>query len=390
MGRFTLPKGTPDMRYVSIPGRFNVTDEQLDTALERFHDAPVRGLTEVKGRGSLLAKHGHVVVGDDSALVFKKSVTQSVKWLSPGNVTSLPFSRSKDGWGVATALWTRADGKRAIFSKGHAPAHRILPRNRKAWNDGVDGWAEHIAWLEAEFPGVPIVVDADWNRNLRSAKVRAEIEAKFPGFKFTWETHPANRGTRGPFLIDGPLVSGVLVNNTHVYRSSKGFDHRPSSHDLGEKKVTPVADEPYDIIQFRGAKVDRITAQALTLAEFILGYELTITQGSYNKGGVSASAGTHDGGGVIDLAPFEADRKVRILRALGFAAWHREPIPGLWPEHVHAVLIGNKKLAPAAVNQVASYRAGRDGLKSNAIDKTPRPDPIPVFRWGARITNPRQ
>lgn len=379
------------IRYADLPGRFDATDPQWVRYFMRFPNALCRGATEAL-HADLSSLDTIVVRGDDCVLTFNPKLTLSVQRLS-AKVTSLPFSRDSKGWGVATALWTGRDGQQVIFSKGHAPAHHFIGRNRRAWVDGMKGWGEHIAELEARFPDALGVVAMDANLKLQAEKNRARIEAFFPGFEFTWGTHSANRGTRNRSVIDGVLTKGFDVASTHVYLASAGFDHRPSSHDLTPKKVTPVppkTEDAYDIIQFRGAKMDRITAQALQLAEFLLGYELTITQGSYNKGGVSASAGTHDGGGVVDLAAFEAKRKVRILRALGFAAWHREAIPGLWPEHVHAVLIGNKKLAPAAINQVAAYRAGRDGLKSNAVDKTPRPDPIPLFRYGSRVTIPRK
>jgi hypothetical protein len=127
-----------------------------------------------------------------------------------------------------------------------------------------------------------------------------------------------------------------------------------------------------------------MTHQALLLAEKRLGYPLTITQGSYNAGGVSASAGTHDGGGVIDLAPYDWERKVRVLRSIGFAAWHRTAIPGLWPEHIHAVLIGNAKLSPAAASQVDDYHKHLDGLARHQPDNTWHPDPIRPYRWLGR------
>jgi hypothetical protein len=39
-------------------------------------------------------------------------------------------------------------------------------------------------------------------------------------------------------------------------------------------------------------------------------------------------------------------------------------------------------LSPQAVDQVAEYRKGGDGLVGNMPDEQPyRPDPIPVFSW---------
>lgn len=146
--------------------------------------------------------------------------------------------------------------------------------------------------------------------------------------------------------------------------------------------------DPYAKTTHGDKTVDVITKAALRAAEKKLGYELTIVQGSYNEG-VSASAGTHDGGGVVDLAPYDHARKVRVLRDLGFAAWYRPAIKGLWGPHIHAVLIGNARLAPSAARQVLAYRAGRDGLAANRPDPNPyRPNPIPVFRMPQPPTYP--
>lgn len=139
--------------------------------------------------------------------------------------------------------------------------------------------------------------------------------------------------------------------------------------------------QPYDLTTHDGRRVDWLTHAALTAVEQRLGYDLTVTQGSYNAGGVSASAGTHDGGGVVDLAAWDHVRKVRELRRVGFAAWYRPAITGLWPAHIHAVLIGNAKLAPSARAQVAAYLAGRDGLAGNGPDTGPREFTAHRFTW---------
>lgn len=144
---------------------------------------------------------------------------------------------------------------------------------------------------------------------------------------------------------------------------------------------TKRAPRPYDLTTHDGRRVDWLTHAALSTAEQRLGYDLTITQGSYNAGAVSASAGTHDGGGVVDLAPYDHVRKVRELRRVGFAAWYRPAIPGLWPAHIHAVLIGNRKLAPSARAQVSAYLAGRDGLAGNGPDTGPREFTAHRFTW---------
>lgn len=131
--------------------------------------------------------------------------------------------------------------------------------------------------------------------------------------------------------------------------------------------------------------VDQITIAAIEYAETLRrqpGLEFYVTQGSYQGGsGDPLSAGTHDLGGVVDLRWTGDEHDVWALRAAGFAAWHRTPSQGPWPDHVHAVLVDHPYLADSAARQVESYRAGRNGLANNGPDDGPRITPIPVFTW---------
>jgi hypothetical protein len=99
-------------------------------------------------------------------------------------------------------------------------------------------------------------------------------------------------------------------------------------------------------------------------------------QGSYSTS-VGASAGTHSSGGAVDLGyrhltEAQRHRIVREMRRVGFAAWYRREIKGLWPPHCHAIAIGCPDLAPGARQQVEAYRAGRNGLAGNGADDGPR------------------
>ncbi len=145
-----------------------------------------------------------------------------------------------------------------------------------------------------------------------------------------------------------------------------------------------MSDDRYEITTWRGHKFDRYTIAAIEAAEAEVGYELTVMQGSYNGGSgkVSASAGTHDGGGAVDFgAGPTVARDVRALRAIGFAAWHRTASEGPWGPHIHAVLIGNSAASDGAKRQVAAYKAGRNGLATDLPDNTWRPTPIPTFDY---------
>ncbi|MGC9670050.1 hypothetical protein ACNTMW_26340 [Planosporangium sp. 12N6] len=92
------------------------------------------------------------------------------------------------------------------------------------------------------------------------------------------------------------------------------IDPRRADHTL-----TPGARVPRD-----GYVVDARTQAMLTEAERVLGFRLVLEQGSYNPGGDPTSAGTHDGGGVVDVAVtgMSAATRTAVARALrqvGFA-----------------------------------------------------------------------
>lgn len=143
---------------------------------------------------------------------------------------------------------------------------------------------------------------------------------------------------------------------------------------------------PYVRSTYHGKILDNATIAALKAAEEILGYQLTITQG---VGGAPASSGTHlgrngRGGRAVDLVDWDSENKMRALKKVGFAVWRRSYVPGLWPAHLHAVLIlnsiGNAKgIAASAFRQIASFLRGRDGLAGDGPDNSLRIKPQPVF-----------
>lgn len=130
-----------------------------------------------------------------------------------------------------------------------------------------------------------------------------------------------------------------------------------------------------------GKTLNKRTLDMLERAEARYGGSFYVVQGSYNAGGVSASAGTHDGGGAVDLSVsgLNIADAVKALREVGFAAWYRAPLAGVWNAHIHAIAIGDADLASGARSQVAAYYAGRDGLAGNRADSSWRPESIPVW-----------
>jgi hypothetical protein len=127
-------------------------------------------------------------------------------------------------------------------------------------------------------------------------------------------------------------------------------------------------------VWFRGKRLNKRTVAMLLEAERRLGYKFSIIQGSYNAGGVSASAGTHDGGGALDIWGKGGDHvwgELKVLRSVGFAIWHRTPAQGNWGHHMHGLAIGDDDLSSGARNQVTAYKNGRNGLASNRADDGP-------------------
>ncbi len=135
-----------------------------------------------------------------------------------------------------------------------------------------------------------------------------------------------------------------------------------------------------------GSTVNQRTADMLAEARSMLDHDIRVTQGSYNAGGVAASAGTHDGGGAVDvsvrdLSTTQRWETVRAMRRVGFAAWLRTASQGPWPDHIHAIAVGDTDLSSGARNQVADYYVGRNGLASHAADNTPAAYQVPFTWW---------
>src|SRR5215203_3993679 len=85
----------------------------------------------------------------------------------------------------------------------------------------------------------------------------------------------------------------------------------------------------------RQCLVNRRTKVMLEIANQSLGFDLVVMQGSYMLPSEVAdeSEHTHDGGGVVDLRTHDIPshigtaRAVRVLREVGFAAFHRRHPP---------------------------------------------------------------
>jgi peptidoglycan hydrolase-like protein with peptidoglycan-binding domain len=133
-------------------------------------------------------------------------------------------------------------------------------------------------------------------------------------------------------------------------------------------------------------RVNTRTRLMISAADATLPWTIQVSQGSYclgKKSCAEASAGTHDGGGAIDvrvkdLSTTQRWRTVQALRQVGFAAWLRTPSQcgGCWTAHIHAVAIADTDVWQrdgrfTNRDQVADYFVGRNGLSAHGPDNTP-------------------
>lgn len=207
--------------------------------------------------------------------------------------------------------------------------------------------------------------------NERSGEVkRTEALLKKAGFAtgavdglFTAQTAKAVRAleTKTRRTVDGKLGTGDLA--------------------ALKKLLKPAFSEPkpnYKHLAFRGVTLNGRTIEMVNQAEAWAKKHgvppgWAMYQGSYNSG-TAASAGTHDGGGALDLkttADGKSAKQIRVmveaLRRAGFAAYHRAA-PTWSPDHIHAIAIGDRDLSTDARSQVREYFAGGDGLVGSAPD----------------------
>jgi LysM repeat protein len=264
-------------------------------------------------------------------------------WLKAGETIQVPAKKSNPS-GIAGGAWiwyqnivpTPKNGTNSVKIVQQALNYVV---NAKLVVDGIWGSLTKAAYSKFQltlWPGASTAPGGDADGN--AGKTSLEALAKKAGFEVRYpEESPANSS------------SGVTASN---------YETQPE----------PTMDMTRTT--WGGRTVNKRTAVLLSRAQSIFGRSFVLTQGSYNKGGVAASAGTHDGGGVVDvnvsgLTSAQRLALVQALRKAGFAAWLRTPAEG-FSYHIHANAIGDREMASVAKNQVTSYFNGRNGLVSNA------------------------
>jgi peptidoglycan hydrolase-like protein with peptidoglycan-binding domain len=191
------------------------------------------------------------------------------------------------------------------------------------------------------------------------------------------------RGFLAASYVDGHFGTAT-VSAYAAYQRSLGYSGLDANGLPGRTSLASLGSGRYDVVRpvsagsrvtYRSRTVDTRTRAMLQAAQSRAGRSVTLTQGSYS-GGVGASKGTHDGGGAADISVSgmsSATRTavVRSLREVGFAAWYRPAIPGVWGQHIHAIAVSDPDLSTEAQAQVGDYYLGRDGLAGHGPDTGP-------------------
>ncbi|MEO3786166.1 peptidoglycan-binding protein [Actinocorallia sp. B10E7] len=236
--------------------------------------------------------------------------------------------------------------------------------------------------------------------NMEATLKAAQIDPRRPDDKLTPGAKASvllvERALRDRRLLAAKWVDGYFGTATVVayrkYQKSLGFTGLDTNGLPGKRSLTKLGAGRFKVtrtigpgprVSSGGVLINTRTRSMLAEAKRLLGRKLVLDQGSYNPGGDPTSAGTHDGGGAIDISVrgmSSATRTaaVRALRRVGFAAWVRSPEQGDWPWHIHAVAINDTDLSSQAQNQVGDYYLGLNGLSGRGRDDGPK---VTIRTW---------
>ena len=228
--------------------------------------------------------------------------------------------------------------------------------------------------------------------NMESVLKAAQIDPRRADDTLTPGAHDSvllvEQALQAKGLLASQYVDGYFGSSTieayAKYQKSLGYTGLDASGLPGKTSLEKLGEGRYTVtnpvsagskVTYHSKTLNTRTKAMLVAAEGIYGSQVTLTQGSYNPGGVDASAGTHDGGGAMDISVsgISSANRTKLLTALrkvGFAAWLRTP-PS-FDYHSHAMAISDPDLSPGAQNQTGDYYLGMNGLSHRDPDDGPQ------------------
>lgn len=214
--------------------------------------------------------------------------------------------------------------------------------------------------IEVEIDGLPTPVEADeWAKNPESVTQlvrnnRIELRKQENALQSFFRNITSSVGTKDTETVQ---ALGIAATKSATSRTSyQGRAVNERTRQILEALNTIVRSKRY------GSETS----------------DVILVQGSFNGGGVAASAGTHDGGGAGDITAFNYKNRVKALRLLGVAAWYRPTLRNVWSAHIHFVVMGDSTVSRGAAIQVTAYKNGRNGLANNAKDPDWRPHNVKI------------
>jgi hypothetical protein len=155
----------------------------------------------------------------------------------------------------------------------------------------------------------------------------------------------------GPGTSTSDSIPARLSNGEYVVKASAVNQYGVGMmNSINEQRFADggqVLDD-YSRVTYGGKTFNARTVRMLKKAEASYGSGFGFYQGSYSTG-VSASMGTHDGGGAVDIKPpANIDKALKALAAAGFWAKWRGSMN---PPHIHALATGDAQLSSAARRQ---------------------------------------
>jgi hypothetical protein len=191
-------------------------------------------------------------------------------------------------------------------------------------------------------------------------------------------------------LLAAQYVDGHFGTATRTaygrWQESLGYQGAAANGLPGRASLTALAQGRFTLTRLigpgsrttlQGFPFNTRTVAMLTEAQRLARVSLVVEQGSYSPGEDPTSAGTHDGGGAVDLdaealTTTQRTTVVTALRRVGFAAWLRRPTQGDWPLHIHGIAVNDTDLSTSAQKQVGQFYLGRNGLADNGPDDGPQ------------------
>ncbi|SDD67659.1 peptidoglycan-binding domain-containing protein [Actinokineospora iranica] len=256
-----------------------------------------------------------------------------------------------------------------------------------------------LAVVSAAVFGVPAAADVTAlpTVDMEAVLKAAQIDPRRADSAITPGSGPSvrlvERALSAKGLLAASYVDGHFGTRTidayAAYQRSLGYTGIDASGLPGQTSLRQLGDQRYTVVRpvsagskvtYHGALMNSRTKAMLVEAERLFGAQVGVTQGSYNPGGTPASAGTHDGGGAIDLSvsgmtATTRTNLARSLRRVGFAAWVRTPAQGDWGYHIHAVAIADPDQSTGAYHQSGDYYLGFNGLANRGPDDGPSVSP---------------